>query len=161
MGMSLSLLLIAAACLVVVSLKRIPEGQAYTVHRFGRYCRTLESGVHWILPLIERVAHRISLTGRALKIEPQALGAEGGPMKVRGTVWYQILDPARVDAEFDHLDDVVLSEVRGALRRIAEDDAIPGGSLNEALKLEANGELREHGVFVTRFKLQLDPRTNH
>jgi regulator of protease activity HflC (stomatin/prohibitin superfamily) len=159
--MSLSLLLIAAACLVLFSLKRIPEGQAFTVHRFGRYVRTLDSGMHWIVPLVERVAHRVSLTGRALKIEPQALGAAGGAMKVRGTVWYQVLDPARVDAEFEHLDDVVLDEVRGALRRLADEQAVPGSSLNEALKQEANGGLDGHGVFITRFKLQLDPRTQH
>lgn len=161
MGMSLSLLLIAAACLVLFSLKRIPEGQAFTVHRFGRYCRTLGSGVHWIVPLVERVAHRVSLTGRALKIEPHALGPEGGAMKVRGTVWYQVLDPERVDPEFDHLDDVVLGEVRGAMRRLADNEAVPGASLNDALKRETNGELRGHGVVVTRFKLQLDHRTNH
>ena len=159
--MSLSLLLIAGSCLVLVSLKRIPEGQAFTVHRFGRYVRTLDSGVHWIVPLIERVAHRVSLTGRALRIEPQTLGAEGGPMKVRGTVWYQVLDPARVDAEFEHLDDVVLAEVRGAMRRLGDSDAIPGRCLNDALKQEANAELGAHGIVVTRFKLQLDPRTNH
>ena len=47
-----------AACLAILSLKRIPEGQAYTIYRFGRYRRTLDSGLHWIVPLIERVAHR-------------------------------------------------------------------------------------------------------
>ena len=36
-------LLISAACLAVLSLKRIPEGQAYTIYRFGRYRRTLDA----------------------------------------------------------------------------------------------------------------------
>ena len=159
--MSLSLLLVAAASLVLLSLKRIPEGQAYTVYRFGRYRRTLGSGLHWIVPLIERVAHRISLTGRALRVEPQALGPEGGPLRVKGTVWYQVLDPARADSEFDHLDEVVLGEVRNAMRRLADSESIHGKSLNAALKDETNEELRVHGVVVTRFKLSADPRTNH
>lgn len=155
MGTSLSLV-IAAGCLALFSLKRIPAGQAYTVHRFGRYCRTLSSGVHWILPLVERVAHRVSLTGRALRIEPQALAAGGANAAVRGTVWYQVLDPERVDSEFDHLDDVVLTEVRSALRRLDDSESAGACSLNDALKLEANGELRQHGVVITRFKPQTD-----
>ncbi|HVF35932.1 MAG TPA: SPFH domain-containing protein [Candidatus Saccharimonadia bacterium] len=161
MGTSLSLL-IAAGCLVLFSLKRIPDGQAYTVHRFGRYCRTLPSGVHWILPLVERIAHRVSLTGRALRIEPRALSGIGVHAGVRGTVWYQVLDPERVDREFEHLDDVVLGEVCSALRRLGDSETPMGSSLNDALKHEANGELREHGVVITRFKLQTDAtRTGH
>lgn len=155
MGTSLSLL-IAAGSLALFSLKRIPDGQAYTVHRFGRYCRTLPSGVHWILPIVERVAHRVSLTGRTLRIEPRALADSGAHAGVRGTVWYQVLDAERVDAEFEHLDDVVLGEVRSALRRLADAEHRTGSTLNDSLKQEANGELREHGIVITRFKLQAD-----
>ena len=47
---TVSVLMIAAATLAVLSLKRVPEGQAYTIHRFGHYRRTLDAGLHWILP---------------------------------------------------------------------------------------------------------------
>ncbi len=163
MGMSVSLLLVAATSLVLFfSLKRIPEGQAYTVHRFGRYVRTLESGLHWIVPVIERIAHRVSLTGRALKLEPQTLGESGGGgLRVRATIWYQVLDPARIDAEFDHLDELVIGESIRALKRIGDGEAIIGSSLNAAFKNEANAELASHGVMITRFKLHADPPTNH
>ena len=52
---TVSMLMIAAATLAVLSLKRVPEGQAYTIHRFGHYRRTLDAGLHWILPLIEKL----------------------------------------------------------------------------------------------------------
>ena len=42
-----------AATLAVLSLKRVPEGQAYTIHRFGHYRRTLDAG------LIDEVAARV------------------------------------------------------------------------------------------------------
>ena len=161
MGTSVSMLLLTATCLVLVSLKRIPEGQAYTVHRFGRYCRTLSSGLHWVFPLVERVAHRVSLTGRALRIEPQTLGPAGGSLRVRATVWYQVLDPARCDSEFDHLDELVVRESLKALRRIGDGDVIQGSSLNAAFKNEANAELQSHGVVIARFKLHADPPTQH
>lgn len=149
-------LLISAACLLLVSLKRIPEGQAYTIYRFGRYRRTLDAGLHWIVPLVERVAHRVSLTGRALQIVPQPYAGTDATATARGTVWFQVLDAARADPDFEHLDEVVLEDVLGAFKRVAERDALPPSEFNVQLKREANQTLRAHGVVVTRCQLGFD-----
>jgi regulator of protease activity HflC (stomatin/prohibitin superfamily) len=156
MGASIPLLLTAASCLVLLSIKRIPEGQAYTVHRFGRYRRTLDSGVHWIMPLVERVAARINLTGRALQLAPRDLTICGMPCSIRGSVWFQVLDPARADAELDHVDDVVLREVLAAMDRLCEKGHAPANGVDPALKHEANLELRSHGIVVTRCQLLVE-----
>lgn len=149
-------LLIAAACLAVLSLKRIPEGQAYTIYRFGRYRRTLDSGLHWIVPLIERVAHRVSLTGRALQIVPQPYTGADDTATARGTVWFQVLDAARADPDLDHLDEVVLEDVLGACERVSDQGTLPAPEFNAQLKREANQTLRAHGVVVTRCQLAFD-----
>lgn len=156
MGASLSLLLVAAASLVLFSIKRIPEGQAYTIHRFGRYRRTLDSGVHWVMPLIERVAQRISLTGRALQLAPRTITTGGVARTVCGSVWFQVLDPARAEAELDHVDDVVLGEVTEAMERLGALGHVPISGLDATLKKESNQVLRSHGVVVTRCQLAVD-----
>ena len=152
--MNTSFLLLSLACtaLVIVSLKRVPEGHAYTIHRFGHYRRTLGAGLHWVLPLIERVAHRVSLAGRALTLSRQPLGDGRGVLQ--GKVYYQVLDAARADAEADHLDDVVLDSLQRALRDAAAlaERATPG-ELNSTLKPALNAELRLHGIVVTRCQL--------
>jgi regulator of protease activity HflC (stomatin/prohibitin superfamily) len=149
--------LIAAAGLVLLSIKRIPEGQAYTVHRFGRYRRTLAAGVHWIMPLVERVAHRVSLTGRALAMAPTVLTIGERRVEVDGKVYFQVLDAARADPEADHLDDVVLTALVRALRGPALAAALAApGDLNTTLKRTLNAALAEHGIVVTR--CQLVPR---
>ena len=157
MTSTVSVLMIAAASLAVRSLKRVPEGQAFTVHRFGQYRRTLDAGLHWILPLIDKVAHRVSLTGRALSVAPQTLAAERTAVTLQGRVYYQVLDVERADAEADHLDDVVLGQLLATLRRDAANlDQASDGELNATLKRDLNLELRSHGVVVTRCQLQRD-----
>ena len=47
-------LLGATVLLFVASIRRIPEGQAYTLRRVDGHVRTLGAGTHLILPLIER-----------------------------------------------------------------------------------------------------------
>lgn len=152
--MNASYLLFTVACtaLVIVSLKRVPEGHAYTVHRFGSYRRTLGAGLHWVLPLIERVAHRVSLGGRALTLARQPV--PGGRVALQGKVYYQVLEPARADPDADHLDDVVLGSLQRGLGEAAAlaERATPA-ELNATLKPALNAELRVHGLVVTRCQL--------
>jgi regulator of protease activity HflC (stomatin/prohibitin superfamily) len=143
------LLLLAGSTLILVSLKRVPEGQAFTVYRFGSYRRTLDAGLHWIMPLVERIAHRVSLTGRVLSVSSGALPA------AQGRIYYQVLDVARADPEVDHLDQVLLDAARDAWLRNAADWAnSPANEFNAGLKRELNAQLRARGVTVTRCQLE-------
>src|SRR5688572_22554270 len=107
MNTSITFSLLVAASAVLLSIKRIPQGQAFTVYRFGRYQRTLDAGLHWTVPLIERIAHRVSLTGRALTLAPQYIAGAHDVAAVQGAVYFQVLDARTVEPEVDHLDDVV------------------------------------------------------
>ena len=50
------LILTAASCVIVMmSIKIIPEGQFYTVKRWGVATRTLKPGLHFIIPVLDRV----------------------------------------------------------------------------------------------------------
>lgn len=160
MNLQLSLILLAAASAALLSLKRIPQGQAFTVHRFGRYRRTLDSGFHWIVPVIERIAHRVSLTGRALTLAPQFIAGGRDIATVHGNVYFQVLDAHTVEPEVDHLDDVVLGATMDGLRRIVpHGEQLTPHEFNAALKRDLNRELRSHGLTVTRcqFTVQRGP----
>ena len=47
------MLLCVIAALVAISVRRIPEGHAYTLRRVGGQMRTVGAGLHLVLPLIE------------------------------------------------------------------------------------------------------------
>ena len=50
------IVVLAAACI-----KRIPEGQVYTLRRLGKPAGTLTPGMHVVVPLIERIADELGL----------------------------------------------------------------------------------------------------
>jgi regulator of protease activity HflC (stomatin/prohibitin superfamily) len=158
MNASLLWILLASAALAVLSLKRVPEGHAYTVHRFGAYRRTLGAGLHWILPLVDRIAHRVSLNGRSLTLAPR-LVAELAPQAppLQGRIYFQVLDAARADPEADHLDDVVLETFTRALRERPALLEQPAAEVNAQLKPLLNAELKLHGVAVIRCQLDRQP----
>lgn len=154
--MNAPLLLSIASGLVILglSLKRVPEGQAYTVHRFGAYRRTLQPGLRWIVPLFESIAHRVRTTGHELRLAPQPIA--GGDTRVSGAVFFQVLDPARADDDADHLEEVVLTAMHEAMSDVPA-EAAADDRLNRELKDRANRALRSHGLAVVRCQLRVLP----
>src|SRR6201991_5271040 len=75
---------LVASVLAAVSIRRIPEGQVYSVRRLGRAPALLGAGTHVVLPMIDRVAHKIDLGGQTLRFEG-------------GTVYWQVLEPEVAD----------------------------------------------------------------
>ncbi|HXS73000.1 MAG TPA: SPFH domain-containing protein [Rhodanobacteraceae bacterium] len=149
-------LLALIGLLAAVCVKRIPEGQVYTLRRLGKPARTLTPGMHVVVPLVERIAHKISITGYTLAIE-ERVQVEGhpAPETLRGRVWWQVLDPERAEAVIDRADDMIRSRVIGALPEVAGDSGTDLRARNLRVKQALNGSLRERGVLVTRVELDL------
>jgi len=134
--------------LALLSLRWVPEGRAYTVHRLGRFARGVGPGLHWVLPLVERVGHRVELIGHRVELSPAA------PVGGRAAVFYQIIEPERAGPDLDAVDAFVQHAGDEALTEMVADQPDAGAALCEQLKLELNRRLAPRGFRVTRCQLQ-------
>jgi regulator of protease activity HflC (stomatin/prohibitin superfamily) len=139
-------LLGAATLLFIASIKRIPEGQAYTLRRVDGHMRTLGAGIHLVLPLIERVARKIRLFGNVIEVGEVAVP---GQAALRGKIYYQVLDAARAGAIIDEVGACLHEHLPELLAAAPQDTA----ARNLHLKTELNRDLRERGLLVTRVQL--------
>lgn len=147
------LMLLALAALL--SIKRIPEGQVYTLRRLGKPAGTLAAGTHLVVPLIERIAHKISITGYTLAVDERLDPESAAALTLRGRVWWQVLDPERADSVIDRANELIRGRLREAVTH-ADDPADQDlRSRNQRIKQTLNGILRERGVLVTRVELDL------
>ena len=153
--LSLLLFLTLAAVVVAMSVKRIPEGQVYTLRRLGKPAGTLTAGTHLVVPLIERIAHKISITGYTLAVDERMAENASDARNLRGRVWWQVLDPERAEAVIDRADDMIRLQLRDAVQRAAGNEAQDQRSRNQRIKQTLNTSLRERGVLVTRVELNL------
>ena len=63
----LAVLLVAFAVVAAwISIQIVPQSNVYVIERFGRYRRTLIAGLNFIIPILDRVAHRVSIIERQL-----------------------------------------------------------------------------------------------
>jgi regulator of protease activity HflC (stomatin/prohibitin superfamily) len=139
--------LLAIATLVCASIRRIPEGQVYTLRRVGGHTRVMHSGTHFMLPLVERVAHKISLTGSNVPVD----GLVAADRQYRGIVYFQVLDPARADRVIDGIDGLLQERTRSLFADAALPDSSDGR--RQWLKQSLNSDVRERGLLVTRVDL--------
>jgi regulator of protease activity HflC (stomatin/prohibitin superfamily) len=140
------------ALLAFLSVKRIPEGTVYTLRRLGGQARTLTSGTHFVLPLIERIVHRISLTGRTLAVD-ESMPVDGNSRRLSGQIWWQVIDAERADPMIERADELIRTRVVNAVRDIEQPAEEAADSRNLRLKKALNDTLRERGVVVTRVQL--------
>ena len=60
-----------AFILLLMMVKSVPQGENWTIERFGRYCRTQTPGLRILIPLVERVGARINMMETVLNIGSQ------------------------------------------------------------------------------------------
>ena len=75
-------------------IKIIPQSRAYVVERLGAYHRTMQTGLHYVLPFIERVANNVSLKEIVKDFAPQpVITKDNVTMQIDTVVYFQITDP--------------------------------------------------------------------
>jgi regulator of protease activity HflC (stomatin/prohibitin superfamily) len=136
------MLLSVVAALIALSVRRIPEGHAYTLRRVGGQMRTVGAGLHLVLPFIERVAHKIRLLNNVVDVQSSVL---------RGRVYYQVLDAERADAVIDAMADLLRQRIPELASSTCTEEDLSARNLH--LKAELNRDFSERGVLITRVQL--------
>jgi regulator of protease activity HflC (stomatin/prohibitin superfamily) len=143
-----TLLLLLAGSTALGGLRRVPAGTVCTVHRFGRYVRTLRPGLHFTWPLLDSIAHRVNLIGHQIDLSPQPDSRCGA------VVYFQILEPERAGEALEQVDSMVEREARRRLSALVRCEASEVAGIAARLKQELNTQLGVLGLRITRCQLR-------
>ena len=88
------LVIIAILVAILISnIKIVPQATAQVIERLGSYSKTWHTGVHFKIPIIERVAMKITLMEQVVDFQPQAvITKDNVRMQIDTVVFYQITD---------------------------------------------------------------------
>jgi regulator of protease activity HflC (stomatin/prohibitin superfamily) len=88
------LLVIIAIVLIVTNIRIVPQANAYVIERLGAYSGTWQVGLHVKIPLIDKVAQRVSLKEHVIDFPPQpVITKDNVTMEIDTVIYFQITDP--------------------------------------------------------------------
>ena len=90
----IAILIVLLIVIVAKTIRVVPQSYAYVVERIGAYNRTCNVGLHVMLPLIDRVANKVSLKEQVMDFAPQpVITKDNVTMQIDTVVYFQITDP--------------------------------------------------------------------
>jgi len=112
---------IAIAAFIIISIflgvRIVPQSEKHVVERFGRLKSVLGPGINFIIPFLDRVAHKISILERQLPNAMQdAITADNVLVKVETSVFYRITEPEKTVYRIRDVDAAIATTVAGIVR---------------------------------------------
>ncbi len=87
-------LIIVVMILIISNIRIVPQSNSYVIERLGAYMTTWQVGLHFKLPLLDRVAKRVQLKEMVADFKPQpVITKDNVTMQIDTVVYYQITDP--------------------------------------------------------------------
>jgi len=78
---------------IAVSVKIVPQARAYVIERLGAYHGTWETGIHFLIPFVDRIAKKTSLKEQVIDFAPQpVITMDNVTMQIDTVVYFQITD---------------------------------------------------------------------
>lgn len=154
------LLILLAVAALWSTVKVVPQGYNYTVENFGRYTRTLNPGLHILIPVMERVGYRMNMKEQVLDIPSQdVITRDNAMVRVDGVTFFQILNAARAAYEVDMLEhsiiNLTMTNVRTVMGSMDLDELLSNRDHINAKLLEVVDAATESwGVKVTRIEIK-------
>ena len=160
-------ILVFALILIYMMVKSVPQGEEWTVERFGRYTRTLKPGLRFLIPLMDKVGARINMMETVLDIDSQEVITKDNAMVVADAVaFYQVVDAAKAAYEVRNLEHALsnLSQtnIRAVIGAMDLDESLSNRDvINSRLLTVIDQASNPWGVKVTRVEIKdLAPPTD-
>ncbi len=155
-----AILVVGAIVFIALGVKVVPQGFEWTVERFGRYTTTLQPGLHIIVPVIDRVGHKISRMERVTPITKQeVITRDNAMVQVDGVAFVQVLDAAKAAYEVQNLamaiQNLAMTNIRSVIGSMNLDEVLSErDKINQQLLKVVDEATRQWGVKVTRVEIK-------
>ena len=146
--------------LLVSNIRIVPQAHAYVVERFGGYKETWGVGLHFKVPILDRVAKRVSLKEQVVDFEPQAvITKDNVTMQIDTVVFYQITDPKKyaygVESPIAAIENLTATTLRNIIGDLELDETLTSReTINSKMRTILDIATDEWGIKVNRVELK-------
>jgi regulator of protease activity HflC (stomatin/prohibitin superfamily) len=155
-----ALLLGAGVVFLLLTVRIVPQQRAYLVERLGKFNRTMEAGLHFTIPFIDRIAYRMDLKEVVLDIPPQiCITKDNVQVNIDGVIFYRVIDPKSASYGVNDFEFAIIQLAQTTLRseigKIDLDRTFEERErINNAVILAIDAATQPWGVKVLRYEIK-------
>jgi len=144
---------------IFLGVRIVPQSEKHVVERFGRLRSVLGPGINFVVPFLDKVAHKISILERQLPTALQdAITTDNVLVKVETSVFYRIIEPEKTVYRIRDVDAAIATTVAGIVRSEIgkmELDQVQSNrtGLTQQIREQVRAMVDDWGIEVTRAEL--------
>ena len=149
---------------VVKAVQIIPQAQAAVIERLGRYHRTLDPGLHFLVPFIDRLRPLVDLREQVVSFPPQPVITQDNlTVNIDTVVYYQVLDAKAAVYEINDyivgVEQITITTLRNVVGGMSLEGTLTSrDEINDKLRGELDKATGNWGIRVTRVEIKaIDP----
>lgn len=157
LGIFLVILVVVVIC---SSIRVVPQAHAYVIDRLGTYNTTWSAGLHLKTPLIDKVAHRISMKEQVVDFAPQpVITKDNVTMRIDTVVFFQITDPKLfaygVEKPIMAIENLTATTLRNIIGELELDQTLTSReTINTKMRATLDEATDPWGIKVNRVELK-------
>lgn len=153
------ILAVFALSLVFKGVKVVPQSYVFVVERFGKFTRILPAGLSFIVPFLDRVAHRVSVLERQLpEFRISVITRDNVEVQLDATVFFRVIDASssvyRINDVGSAIHTAATSIVRSAAGKLELDELQSSReAMNQEIAKNLQAATEVWGVEITRTEI--------
>ena len=159
-GIVLLVLGIVILIVLVTGIRVVRQATAVTVERLGKYRKTLETGVHYVMPIFDRTSRPISLKEIVADFKPQpVITKDNVTMQIDTVVYFQITDAKLytygVDKPLSAIENLTATTLRNIVGELELDETLTSrDTVNSKMRIILDEATDPWGIKINRVELK-------
>ncbi|MEO6867412.1 MAG: SPFH domain-containing protein [Gaiellales bacterium] len=160
----LIVVMVIVIAVVLKSVRVVSQAQVQVVERLGKYTKTLDPGLHLLVPILESVKRTIDMREQVVTFPPQpVITRDNVTISIDSVLYYTVTDPVRATYQVAQLisavEQLTITTLRNVIGSLTLDEALTSrDKINADLRIVLDEATEAWGLRVGRIEVKaIDP----